>query len=82
MHLAWMRHRSDEKQIIWVKGHSGIGGNVEANRLANEGARLDQVERGATPNTPTNAIPSGTKLVALSERCLPRHQDGKPPHSP
>ena len=65
---AWMRYRSNTTKMIWVKGHSGIRGNEEADKLANEGARKDPTQHDPTTVGPPNTIPSGAKLSKLSQR--------------
>jgi len=65
---AWMRHRSNTTQLIWVKGHSGIRGNEEADKLAGEGALKDQTDHDMPSDAPVNTVPSGAKLSALSQK--------------
>ena len=65
---AWVRYRSNTTEIVWVKGHNGIRGNMEADKLAGEGALMDQTEAELTLNPPANMIPSGVKLTAMSQK--------------
>jgi len=69
---AWTRYRSNTTELTWVKGHSGIRGNDEGDKLANEGARKAPPQNDIAENAPTNTIPSGAKLSALAQRDLYR----------
>lgn len=66
--IAWTRYRSNTTKITWVKGHSDIKGNEEANKLAGAGADQDMPPLANLPLAPTNTIPSGAKLSELAQK--------------
>ena len=65
---AWVRFRSNTTKMAWVKGHSDIRGNDEADKLAREGSNKEPPQHETKLNTPENTIPSGAKLSALSQK--------------
>ena len=82
---AWLRHRSNVTRFIWVKGHSGMVGNEEADALAKKGAESEQTNEEADLTYPPNKIPTGAKLSALSQaelyNCVRRRKRMKPRES-
>ena len=61
-----LKRRSAPTILEWVKGHQGLRGNVECDKLAKEGARKD------TPDTLSLSIPEefdlqGAKLATISQ---------------
>ena len=69
---TWTQYRSNTTKITWVKGHSGIKGNKEANKLVNLGARKKINHQTLNLDAPVNTVSSGAKLVTLSQKELYR----------
>lgn len=55
-------------KMIWVKDHSGVFRNNEANKLAAKSTKIDIPPDTQIPTTPANTIPSCVKLSTLSQR--------------
>ena len=65
---SWARYRSNTTKLVWVKGHNGIKGNEEADKLAGEGALKDPPATEMNLSHPAENIPSGAKLSALTQK--------------
>ena len=65
---AWMRWRKGTTTLEWVKGHSGIKGNEEADRLASEGALEPMPANGEHLVHPPIRTSSGAQLTKLEQK--------------
>ena len=65
---VWVRYCSNMKEIVWVKGHSGIRGNMEADKLAGKGTLMEQTKLELNLTTLANMIPLGAKLATMSQK--------------
>jgi hypothetical protein len=67
-----MRWRPGKTSLKWIKGHSGIKGNEEADRLAGEGARKPMPNEEFSLDFPPDKVPTGASLASLEQRDLYR----------
>ncbi|KAI0329240.1 RnaseH-domain-containing protein [Cubamyces sp. BRFM 1775] len=65
---ALLRSRSAVTTFQWVKGHSGVRGNDEADRLAAEGAEQPAPYIPAHLPPPTRFLRQGASLTAMTQR--------------
>ena len=62
-----MRKRAGMTSFEWIKGHNGTTGNEEADRLAAEGARENNLRNKIFITSPEHNY-SGTRLAALMQK--------------
>ncbi|KAI0355139.1 RnaseH-domain-containing protein, partial [Trametes cingulata] len=66
--VARLRARSAPTSLRWVKGHSRVAGNEEADRLAKQGAMLPQPFRPCRPRPPVRYLQNGMSLAHLTQK--------------
>ena len=76
---------SNITRFVWIKGHSRIDGNKEADKLAREGVESEPSSERLELTYPPNKIPTGAKLAALSQAdlysCVRKRKKLKPRES-
>jgi hypothetical protein len=64
--IALLRQRTAPTYLLWTKGHSGVEGNEESDRLAKEGARKPHADV-LDLTTPDEMNLQGAKLASLTQ---------------
>ena len=74
---AWIRARDAITTLQWVKGHAGIEGNEEADKLAALGALKEPEEDSINLAVPRDTVTTGAKLNRITQSTIYKHLKSK-----